>query len=96
MNKLIKIIGIVFIIFMVLLTIPISSLDKKMGGTYGTVNQHDFIDNYFMEEIVKSGLVDYLIENLNPSCIILFGSIRKGDSVGESDIDIFVESFVKK
>ncbi len=52
--------------------------------------------NYFMEEIVKSGLVDYLIENLNPSCIILFGSIRKGDSVGESDIDIFVESFVKK
>ncbi|GIS71116.1 MAG: hypothetical protein CM1200mP10_06930 [Candidatus Neomarinimicrobiota bacterium] len=46
-ERFIKIIGIVFIIFMVLLSIPISFLDKKMGGAYGTVNQNDFIDNYF-------------------------------------------------
>ena len=47
MNRLIKIIGIVFIIFMVLLSIPIPSLDKKMGGAYSTVSQRDFIDIFF-------------------------------------------------
>ncbi len=52
--------------------------------------------SYFIEKIVFSGLIDELIEKLNPSCIILFGSVRKGDSVKESDIDIFVESSIKK
>lgn len=52
--------------------------------------------NYFIEKIVASGLIDELISKLNPSCIILFGSFRKGDSVKESDIDIFIESPVKK
>ena len=51
--------------------------------------------NYYSEKITTSGLIDYLIEKLNPSCIILFGSIRKGDSTKESDIDLFVESSVK-
>ena len=44
--------------------------------------------NYFIERIVASGLIDFLVENLNPSCVILFGSIRKGESVRESDIDL--------
>lgn len=48
--------------------------------------------NYFIEKIVCSGIIDYLIKKYNPSCIILFGSIRKGESVKESDIDIFIES----
>ncbi|MBI2629812.1 nucleotidyltransferase domain-containing protein [Candidatus Pacearchaeota archaeon] len=52
--------------------------------------------NFFVENIVSSGLIDELINKLNPSCIILFGSIRKGESVKESDIDIFVESSVKR
>jgi len=52
--------------------------------------------NYFVEKIIYSGLVDELVEKLNPSCIILFGSVRKGDSVQESDVDLFVESSVKK
>ena len=52
--------------------------------------------NYFIEKIANSGLVEELISKLNPSCIILFGSIRKGDSVKDSDIDLFVESPVKK
>ncbi len=52
--------------------------------------------NYHIEKIVKSGLLDYLTRELNPSCIILFGSIRKGDSNYESDIDIFVETVTKK
>lgn len=52
--------------------------------------------NFFTEKIVSSGLIEELIGELNPSCIILFGSIRKGDSVKESDIDLFVESPLKK
>lgn len=52
--------------------------------------------NHYIEEIIKSGLVGELTKILNPSCIILFGSIRRGDSVKESDIDLFVESPIKK
>ena len=52
--------------------------------------------NFFIEKIVSSGLIEELINKLNPSCIILFGSIRKGESIKESDIDIFIESQLKK
>jgi len=52
--------------------------------------------NYFISNIISSGLVDEIIDKLNPSCIILFGSIRKGDSNKESDIDLFVETSLKK
>ncbi len=52
--------------------------------------------NYYIERIVESGLINELINTLNPSCIILFGSIRKGDSVKESDIDLFIEASIKK
>ncbi|MBU0457379.1 MAG: nucleotidyltransferase domain-containing protein [Nanoarchaeota archaeon] len=52
--------------------------------------------NFYTEKIIESGVIEYLIEKLNPSCIILFGSIRKGDSINESDIDLFIESPVKK
>lgn len=52
--------------------------------------------NYYIEEIVASGLINEIVKIFNPSVIILFGSIRKGDSVKESDIDIFIESSIKK
>jgi len=52
--------------------------------------------NHFVEKIVSSGLVNEIVNKLNPSCIILFGSIQKGDSLKESDVDIFVESPIKK
>ncbi len=48
--------------------------------------------HHFIEKIVASGLIDELLQKLHPSCIILFGSVRKGESVKESDIDLFVES----
>ncbi|HIJ12074.1 TPA: ArsR family transcriptional regulator [Candidatus Woesearchaeota archaeon] len=51
---------------------------------------------FFMNKIVASGLIDFLIEELNPSLITLFGSIRKGDSIKTSDIDIFVETSIEK
>lgn len=52
--------------------------------------------NYFVERVVDSGLIGMLIDELNPSCIILFGSVQKGDSVKDSDIDLFVESSVRR
>ena len=52
--------------------------------------------HYYIESLVEVGLVDFLVKELNPSCIILFGSFRKGGSVKESDFDIFVESSIKK
>ena len=47
--------------------------------------------NYYLEKIARSGLVDYLDQELAASAIILFGSFRKGESEKSSDIDIFVE-----
>ena len=52
--------------------------------------------NFFMEKIAASGLLDAFIMHFNPSCIILFGSVRKGESTKESDIDLFIESAIKK
>ena len=51
---------------------------------------------YYIDKIYKSGLVDFLIKQANPSCIILFGSFSKGESVYESDIDLFIEAIKKK
>jgi predicted nucleotidyltransferase len=52
--------------------------------------------NFFIEKIIKSGLIEDIISRINPSCIILFGSIRKGESNNESDIDLFIETDLKK
>lgn len=52
--------------------------------------------NYYVERLFFSGVVNFLIKKLNPSLIILFGSFRKGESNKESDIDLFVESPMKK
>jgi len=41
--------------------------------------------------IMKSGLTEYL-EQLNPSCIVLFGSFAKGEYDQRSDIDIFIQA----
>jgi predicted nucleotidyltransferase len=41
-------------------------------------------------EINESGLADELWEKLSPEAVILYGSYTKGESVEESDIDIFI------
>ena len=66
--------------------------NKSQGGFLFKIKKI----NYFVEKIVISGLIEEIKQKLNPSCIILFGSIRKGDSVKDSDIDLFVESSIKK
>ncbi len=43
-------------------------------------------------QIYSSGLVDFLEDSLQPKCIILFGSVRKGEHNKMSDIDIFIQT----
>jgi len=52
-----------------------------------------FLKTYNMaNKLFRSNLINYLEENLAPSCIILFGSVRKGEYDLDSDIDLFIES----
>ena len=46
----------------------------------------------FIKKLYETGLIDYLEDTLHPKCIILFGSIRKGEYTKNSDIDLFVQS----
>ena len=41
-------------------------------------------------ELHKSGIIDFLWENLSPEVIILFGSHARGEAVEESDVDLFI------
>lgn len=52
--------------------------------------------NYYIEKLFESGLIEFIENELASDCIILFGSFRKGESVKESDIDLFVETHMKK
>tara|TARA_B100000315_G_scaffold239141_1_gene257627 strand:- start:1765 stop:2289 length:525 start_codon:yes stop_codon:yes gene_type:complete len=40
----------------------------------------------------NSGCIKYLAEKIMPQSIILFGSAAKGEDIGQSDIDLFIES----
>ncbi len=41
-------------------------------------------------ELNEAGLVNYLWEKLAPEAIILYGSFSKGESIENSDLDIFI------
>ena len=47
MKKILRILLYVFGIYLFLLIMPISSLDKNMGGNYNNTSQHDFINEFF-------------------------------------------------
>ena len=57
---------------------------KKEGlitkeGIVNSENYSKLKKSFFMiDKIYKSGVISYLIKKLNPSAIIIFGSIRKG------------------
>lgn len=44
----------------------------------------------------ESGLVEYLISNLTPNAIVLFGSASRGEDIETSDVDIFVQAKEEK
>ena len=41
-------------------------------------------------ELNKSGLIDYLWDKLAPKSIVLYGSFAKGESIENSDVDLFI------
>jgi len=47
---------------------------------------------YFLEDIYKTELIEYLEKNLYPKSIILFGSFAKAEYIKDSDIDIFIQA----
>lgn len=47
-------------------------------------------------ELNESGLVDFLWDSLHPQAIILYGSYAKGESIENSDIDLFIVGKEKK
>jgi len=52
---------------------------------------------YNIEQLRKSGLIDYLVEEFNqPTAIILFGSFSKANNIPQSDIDLLIVTPVKK
>ncbi|PIN91346.1 hypothetical protein COU57_00880 [Candidatus Pacearchaeota archaeon CG10_big_fil_rev_8_21_14_0_10_32_14] len=58
---------------------------------------YKFLKTFFIiNKIHSTGLYDYLTKELNPSLIILYGSARKGEYNKQSDLDLFIESPVKK
>jgi len=72
------------------------NLIKKTKGAYIGNDTNFFFKlykkAYFLEELYRSGLIEFLEEKLYPKCIILFGSFAKGEYVKNSDIDIFVQA----
>ncbi|MBI4159493.1 nucleotidyltransferase domain-containing protein [Candidatus Woesearchaeota archaeon] len=70
-------------------------IDEKNKFSYN--NYSKFLKTFFMiNKMYEAGLIDFLIKELNPSLIVVFGSVRKGEYDKDSDIDIFIETPVKK
>ena len=70
--------------------------EKKANLRYMKANSNSIFFkhlkiSYSLRELLKSGLIDFLKENLaNITSIILFGSLAKGEDSDESDIDILI------
>jgi len=52
----------------------------------------DYKKIYNLAELIKSGLIKYLKDKLNPRSIMLFGSYQRGEDLEDSDIDLFLET----
>lgn len=71
--------------------------DKKTLYPSYIANQQNRLFKIYKQQFIiiklySSNLIDYLEDELHPKCIILFGSMRKGDYNKDSDIDIFIQS----
>jgi len=49
-----------------------------------------------IKQMYDSGLIDYLISEYNNPVIILFGSFSRGEDIENSDIDLYIETSLKK
>lgn len=71
--------------------------DKKTFYPSYIANQQNRLFKIYKQQFIilklySTDLIGYLEDNLHPKCIILFGSVRKGEYNKNSDIDIFVQT----
>ena len=67
-----------------------ANLRYIMANTKNLFYKHAKI-TYNIRQLLKSGLVDFLKNNIaNLTSIVLFGSLAKGEDGGESDVDITI------
>lgn len=56
-----------------------------------------FLKTYnIINKLYNTKLLSFLEKELNPSLIIIFGSVRKGEYDKESDVDLFIETSLGK
>ena len=70
---------------------------KKWSFPYFEANRlsHTYLFNkshLLVKRIIESGLVDFLENKLQPTSIVLFGSVPRGVYHAESDIDLFIQT----
>ena len=72
---------------------------KDDKGVFPRFRANESSENYrflkkqeSVKSIMESGLLNYIEKELNPRCIILFGSFAKGEHDAGSDVDIFVQA----
>ena len=72
----------------------IERYDKRDVPFYRALRDNDNFILYkklsIIYELHKSGLVNELWEKLSPEAVILYGSAAKGESIENSDIDLFL------
>lgn len=78
----------------------IRKYEKREVPFYQAERENENFKHYkklsILYELHKSGLIEFLWQELSPEAIILYGSYVKGESIENSDIDIFIIGKEKK
>ena len=72
---------------------------KETNGIFPSFKANETSEIYrfykreeFLKKLIQIKLLDYLEEEFNPKCIMLFGSFAKAEYDKNSDIDLFVQA----
>ncbi len=71
--------------------------EEKGKFAYYEANRSSYVYRHekseaVVKEIVESGLIEYLEQELKPKTIVLFGSVQRGTYHAQSDVDLFVQA----
>lgn len=75
---------------------------KKGEQFFGYIANRENKDFLFYKEILnlikmhESKVIDYIVNEIHPRTIVLYGSYLKGEDIEESDIDLLIVSKAKK